>query len=77
MIKRALLAALVLSAVIVAAGGLWFHRSLWGTRSTRPVELEIAAGSTAREILTHLRANDLLPSVLAGRIDHKTLAPGQ
>ncbi|MCW8984125.1 MAG: endolytic transglycosylase MltG [Thermoanaerobaculales bacterium] len=75
--KRTLLAAIVLSAVIVAAGGLWFHHSLWGTRSSRPVELEIAAGSTASEILTQLRANDLLPSVVAGRIYLRALAPGQ
>ena len=77
MIKRALLATIVFSAVIVAAGGLWFHRSLWGTRSSRTVELEIAAGSTAREILAQLHTEALLPSVLAGRIYLKTLAPGQ
>jgi UPF0755 protein len=75
--KRALLATIVLSAVLVAAGGLWFHYSLWGTQSPRTVELEIAAGSTAREILAQLHAEALLPSVFAGRIYLRTLAPGQ
>jgi UPF0755 protein len=77
MMKRALFATIVLSSVVVAAGGLWFHHSLWGTRSSRTIELEIAAGSTAREILAQLHAEALLPSVLAGRIYLKTLAPGQ
>jgi len=71
------LATIVLSLVVVAAWGLWFHRTLWGTRSSRTVEFEIEAGSTAREILARLHAEDLLPSVLAGRIYLKTLAPGQ
>jgi UPF0755 protein len=77
MMKRALLATIVLSLVVVAAWGLWFHRTLWGTRSSRTVEFEIEAGSTAREILARLHAADLLPSELAGRIYLKTLAPGQ
>jgi len=77
MMKRALLATIVLSSVIVVAGGLWFHRSLWGTRSLRSAEIEIAAGSTAREILAQLHAEELLPSVLAGRIYLKTQASGQ
>jgi len=77
MMKRALLATVVLSSIIVGAGGFFFHRSLWGTRSLRPVEIEIAAGSTAREILVQLHVEDLLPSVFAGRIYLKTLASGQ
>jgi len=77
MMKRALLATIVLSLVVVAAWGLWFHRTLWGTRSSRTVEFEIEAGSTAREILARLYAADLLPSELAGRVYLKTLAPGQ
>lgn len=75
--KRALLAALVLCSVFVVAGGLWFHHSLWGSRSPEAVEFEIGAGSTAREILAQLHAEDLLPSVLAGRIYLRALAPGQ
>ena len=77
MMKRALLATIVLSLVVVAAWGLWFHRTLWGTRSSRTVEFEIEAGSTAREILARLHAAELLPSELTGRIYLKTLAPGQ
>ena len=75
--KRALLAIIVLSSVIIVAGALWFHRSLWGTRSLQTAEMEIVAGSTAREILAQLHAEDLLPSVLAGRIYLKTRASGQ
>jgi len=77
MMKRALLAIIVLSSVVVAAGGLWLHRSLWGTRSSGTVEVEIAAGSTAREILEKLHAETLLPSVLAGRIYLRTQAPSR
>ena len=68
MMKRALLATIVLSLVIIVAGGIWFHRSLWGTRSLQTAEMEIAAGSTAREILAQLHEEGLLHSVLAGRI---------
>jgi UPF0755 protein len=77
MLRRALLLTAILSVVAAAIGGLWFHRSLWGFRSPRAVELEIAAGSTAREILVQLHTEQLLPSVLAGRIYLKTLASGQ
>jgi UPF0755 protein len=77
MMKRALWAIVVSSAIIAAASGLWFHQSLWGKRSSQTVELEIAAGSTAREILAQLHNEDLLPSVLAGRVYLKTRAPGQ
>jgi UPF0755 protein len=77
MLRRALLLTAVLSVVAAAIGGLWFHRSLWGVRSQRAVELEIAAGSTAREILAQLHAEQLLPSVLAGRIYLKALASGR
>ncbi len=77
MMKRALWVTTILAVVATATGGLWFHRSLWGTRSSRPVELEIAAGSTAREILAQLHAEDLLPAELAGRLYLKIMAPGQ
>lgn len=77
MMKRALLATLVLSSVFIVTGGVWLHRSLWGTRSSQTTEIEIAAGSTAREILTQLHAEELLPSVFAGRIYLKTRASGQ
>jgi UPF0755 protein len=77
MMKRALWATTVLAVVVTTAGGLWFHHNLWGTRSSQTVELEIAAGSTARDILGQLHARDLLPSELAGRLYLKTMAPGQ
>ena len=77
MIRRALSLTAILCAVGGTIAGLWFYRSLWGVHSQRTVELEIAAGSTAREILAQLHDEDLLPSVLAGRIFLKTLAPGR
>ena len=75
--RRALLFTAVLSAAVGAIGALWFHHSLWGVRSRRAVELEIAAGSTAREILVQLHAEGLMPSVLAGRIYLKTRPSNQ
>ena len=75
--KRAVMVSILLCAIIVASGGFWFHRNLWGTRSSRAAEIEIAAGSTAHEILVELHGNDLLPSVLAGRIYLKMLASGK
>jgi UPF0755 protein len=68
MLRRALLTTLVLLALGAAAAGVWFHHSLWGTRSGRAVSLEITAGSPAREILAKLHSEGLMPSVLAGRI---------
>ena len=76
MVRRALLVICVLTAISAATAGVWFHRSLWGTQSERPVVLEITAGSTAREILAQLHAVQLLPSVLAGRIYLRALEPG-
>jgi UPF0755 protein len=75
--RRFFLLTIVLAAVGVAVGGLWFHRSIWGARSVRTVELEIGAGSTARDILAQLHEKALMPSVLAGRIYLKFLAPGR
>lgn len=77
MVRRALLLTAVTSAVAVAVGGLWFHHSLWGARSQRAVELEITAGTTAREILMQLHSEGLMPSVLAGRVYLKILASGR
>ena len=75
--RRALLLTAVLSVAVIAIGGLWFHHSLWGVRSLRAVELEIEAGATAREILMQLRAEGLMPSVLAGRFYLRTLPSDQ
>jgi len=68
MLRRALLVTLVVAVVGGTTGGVWFHRNLWGTRSERPVGLEVTAGSTARGILAQLHTAQLVPSVLAGRI---------
>jgi UPF0755 protein len=77
MMKRTILAAILLVVLGITVGGAWLHHNLWGARSTQPAEIEIAAGATAREILAQLHANALLPSVLAGRIYLRYLAPGQ
>lgn len=77
MMRRALLFMLVVAAVSATVGGMWFYRSLWGTRSVRPVELEITAGSTAREILAQLHSEQLMPSVWAGRIYLRSLESGR
>jgi UPF0755 protein len=75
--RRFILSTILLTACIVTAGGLWYHHSLWGTRSEQPVELEIVEGSTARDILSQLHREELIPSVLAARIYLKTRRPGR
>jgi UPF0755 protein len=77
MMRRVFLLTGLVIAVAVAVGGVWFHHSLWGARSARAVELEIKEGSTASDILAQLHAEELMPSVLAGRIYLRVLAPGQ
>jgi UPF0755 protein len=77
MMRRALATVIVLAVVGAIVGGVWFHRSLWSVRSVEPIELEIPAGSTAREILVQLHAAGVMPSVLAGRMYLKLLASGQ
>jgi UPF0755 protein len=74
-LRRVIVAMFVMIVIVVVAGGLWFHRNLWGSRSAEIVEMEIAEGSTARDILAQLHAADLMPSELAGRIYLKTFAP--
>ena len=76
MVKRAFLAIFVLIAVGVAGGGLWLHHNLWGTRSGRHVTLEIAEGSTARDILQQLHEQRLVPSVFAGRVYLRAVRSG-
>ncbi len=77
MVRRVLLAVLLITATAAAVGGLWFHRSLWGSRSAVAVELEIPEGSTARDILGQLHAANLMPSTFAGRAYLKVFAPRQ
>lgn len=71
---------LALSLTVLAlatATGVWFHGALWGSRSTGEVEIEVSAGSTAREILSSLRNDGLLPSELAGRLYLRGWAKGR
>jgi len=71
---------LALSLTVLALAtftGVWFHGALWGSRSTGEVEIEVSAGSTAREILSSLRDNGLLPSELAGRLYLRGWAKGR
>jgi UPF0755 protein len=61
-------AAAGLALVLLAGGaGAWFHRSLWGVRSTAVVALEIERGRSAREILDQLHDEGLIPSPLAAQ----------
>ncbi len=62
--------ALAIALALAAAGGaaLWLHQSLFGTRSSEIVALEILPGRNARQILDGLRRDGLMPSPLAGRI---------
>lgn len=55
---------------MVAAGicAAWLHHALWGVRAPRAVDLEITAGTPARQILTRLQIEELLPSPIAARI---------
>jgi UPF0755 protein len=77
MMRRLVFCSVLLSACILASGGLWYYHSLWGARSKHSVELEIVAGSTAREILSQLHSVELIPSVLAARLYLKTSRSGQ
>ena len=63
--------------VLVALAGVWFHRALWSWRSISHVEMEVTAGLTARQILTGLRNDGLLPSELAGRLYLRAWAHGR
>lgn len=65
---RILAAGSVLGLVVAAVGGVWFHRALWESRSTAAVEIEIAPGQPARQVLAELHTLGLLPSPVAGRL---------
>jgi UPF0755 protein len=76
-VRRVLIATLVLLALATTAVGVWFHHSLWGTRSETTVSLRIPAGSSARDILARLHSEGLMPSVLAGRIYLRAVESGK
>jgi UPF0755 protein len=75
--RRLIVLTALISACVIAAGGAWYHHSLWGARSERAVDLQIVEGSTARNILSQLHDEQLIPSVLAARIYLKTRHSGQ
>jgi UPF0755 protein len=77
MVKRAILSFLAVMLAFVAGSGVWFHHNLWGRRSTMPIEIEVQAGATAREILTQLQSKGLMPSTLAGRIYLRAMESGR
>ena len=76
LLRRVFIGLLIITATAAAAGGVWFHRSLWGSPSSDAVEMEIAEGSTARDILSQLHTAELMPSMLAGRLYLKIFARG-
>jgi len=63
--------------VLAAVAGVWFHSALWGSRSVNRAETKVSAGLTAREVLSDLRKDGLLPSELAGRIYLRVWAKGR
>lgn len=77
MIRRLVIAAVVLTLAFAAAGLLWLHHGLWGVRSPQLVELEIAEGMSARQILILLIDEGLLPSEAAGRLYLRAEADGR
>jgi len=77
-VKLRIFLAVCLTVLALATfAGVWFHGALWGSRSTRQVEIEVSAGSTAREVLAGLRNDGLLPSELAGRLYLRGWAQGR
>ena len=71
---------LVVVLVLVVAAGIcaaWLHHVLWGARTPRAVELEITAGTPARQILSDLQTEGLLPSPTAARIYLRFRAGGR
>lgn len=64
---------------LAAAGGVagWLHHALFGVRSREIVAVEIAAGQSARRILSELQREGLMPSPLAGRIYIRARAEGR
>ena len=71
--KRRTVAVLLLVLVIAGSAGaagsvFWLWTNLYQVRSPTAVELAIGQGLSGREVLTILKANDLLPSTLAGRL---------
>ena len=73
-----LFAVVVILTLAVASGvAVWLHRSLFGVRSQEAVAVEIPAGQSARQILSGLRLDGLVPSPLAGRIYIRARAEGR
>ena len=65
---RLLVAALLLTLALGAAGSFWFFNALWGSRSSTKVEIEIGEGTSARQILWLLEHEGLAGSILASRL---------
>ena len=70
---------IVVLVLVIAAGicAAWLHHVLWGTRAPRAVELEIAAGTPTRQILSRFQTEELLPSPTAARIYLRFRAGGR
>lgn len=77
MVGRRLFAAGFLALALTAAGAAWLHHVLWGVRSPRTVELEIASGTSVRQIFSLLHEEGLLPSEAGARIYLRARARGR
>lgn len=69
----------VILIVAIAAAGTagWVWNELYGVRSSADTEIVIPEGLTGREVLALLHREDLLPSILAGRLYLRIAAQGR
>jgi len=76
--KSRVLLLLMCGALMAAtASGLWLRHNLLGTRSQMPVSLEIAPGTSARQIIEELHDHDLVPSPVAALLYLRAQANGR
>jgi UPF0755 protein len=75
--SRFLVVPLLFFLVSGTAGAIWFYNTLWGWQSSAKVEIEIAKGSSARQILGVLEREGLAPSTMASRLYLRAWARGR
>jgi UPF0755 protein len=77
MLRRAIVAAVVLALLLAAGTLVWTQWALWRPQSSRAVELTVAAGAPGGAVLGQLHEAGLLPSLLAGRLYLRLFADGR
>ena len=68
MIRKGLIALVVLVLVVSAVTVVWAWNALWRPLDNRETTLEVPADATGRWVLTNLHELGLMPSELAGRL---------